>query len=140
MRTTLVTATLTAAALALGTLVPTAAEAASCGGFAYATPFKRGKVSQSNCGVLGSPGTTVSYRWYVPYPSSGRACVEGLGWVVPQGPTADGRPLPAVEHWFSLGCGTKGSYGVPWGNIAAVPKVRAQSLAVPLGTPVQWRH
>lgn len=140
MRRLLVTATLTAAALGLATLAPASAQAADCGGFAYATPFKRGKVSEGSCGFLGSPGARVHYSWYVPSPSSGRACVEGLGWVVPQGPTADGRPLPAVEEWFSLGCGTRGSSAVPWGNIAAVPKVRAESLSVPLGTPVQWRY
>lgn len=141
MRRLLVTATLTAAALGLTTLAPATAQAGfDCGGFAYATPFKPGKVSEGSCGYLGSPGARVHYSWYVPAPSSGRACVEGLGWVEPQGPTADGKPLPAVEKWFSLGCGTRGAAPVPWGNIAAVPKVRAESLMVPLGTPVQWRY
>jgi len=141
MHRLLVTAALTAAALGLAASTPAPAlAAADCGGFAYATPFRPGKVSEGSCGYLGRPGSVVHYSWYVPAPSSGRACVEGLGWVEPQGPTADGRPLPAVEKWFSLGCGTRGSAAVPWGSIAAVPKVRAESLAVPLGTPVRWRY
>lgn len=138
---TLTTAALTAAALALTTLmIPTAAEAGSCGGFAYATPFKRGKVSTSNCGVLGSPGVKVYYSWNVGGASSGRACVEGLGYEPLQGPTAHGGPPGYRERWFSLGCGTRGGFGVPWGNVGAVPKVRAESLMVPLGVPIQWRH
>lgn len=135
----LATGALTAAAVALTTLVPAVAEAGTCGGLAYATPFKPGKVSKSNCGFLGSPVVKVYYSWYVGGGSSGKACVEGLGFERLQGPTPDGSPLYR-ERWYSLGCGTRGGSAVPWGNIAAVPKVRAESLTVPLGVPVQWRH
>lgn len=135
------TAALTAAALGLTSLVgPPAAEAGSCGGVAYATPFTRGKVSESNCGFLGSRGAKVFYSWNVGAGSSGKACVEGLGYVPLQGPTTHGGPPGHVKKWFSLGCGTRGGSGVPWGNVGGVPKVRAESLTVPLGVPVRWRH
>lgn len=102
-----------------------------CGGVVYATPFKRSKAVQSNCGILGSPGYVATYNWGVnPNSDSGRACLEGWGF-------DDAHPKGG---WFSLGCGTRGSASVPWGNVAATPKVRAESLNVPLGTFVNWSH
>jgi hypothetical protein len=140
MSRTLTIAALAAAALALTVVAPPAAEAGGCGGFAYATPYKRGKVSESNCGVLGHRGTKVYYSWAVGSPSSGKACLEGTGWVPLVGPVAHNGPREYVEKWFSLGCGTRGGSAVPWGNVGAVPKVRAESLTVPLGVPVKWSH
>lgn len=137
---TLTVATLATAALALTVVAPPAAEAAGCGGVAYATPFKRGEVSKSDCGVLGHPGTKVHYSWAVGSPSNGKACLEGTGWEPLVGPYPGNGPRPYVEHWYSLGCGTRGGFAVPWGNVGAVPKVRAESLMVPLGVPVRWSH
>ena len=102
-----------------------------CGGTVYATPFKRSKPMKSTCGVLGYPDAKVFYSWGVNEDSeSARACLEGWGFDAdhPKG------------GWFSLGCGREGEAAVPWGNIAAVPQVRAQSLNVPLGTFVNWSH
>lgn len=138
MRRTCITAVLTAAALVLGVLVATAAEAGSCGGRVFAPPFKRSEPVSSNCGFLGSrDDTKIYYSWNVGAGSSGKACVEGLGYERLIGP---GYRNPYRERWFSLGCGTRGSAAVPWGNVGAVPKVRAESLNVPLGTFVDFRH
>ena len=102
-----------------------------CGGTVYATPFKRSEDMRSTCAVLGSPRAMVTYTWAVNEDSeSARACLEGWGFDAahPKG------------GWFSLGCGRLGGARVPWGNIAAYPRVRAQSLNVPLGTYVEWSH
>ncbi|HVW31150.1 MAG TPA: hypothetical protein VHL53_01310 [Acidimicrobiia bacterium] len=140
----LLATTLAAASLALAPLGTGAAHAAPvgpdsgarpgrmhCGGTIYATPFKRSKPMKSTCGVLGYPDAKVFYSWAVNEESeSARACLEGWGFDHdhPKG------------GWFSLGCGRDGGAAVPWGNIADVPRVRAQSLNVPLGTYVNWAH
>ncbi|MGQ0576206.1 MAG: hypothetical protein ACT4RN_18675 [Pseudonocardia sp.] len=135
------TAALTVAGLALSTLVATAADAASCGGTAFGPPGGRGKVSQSRCSVIGYDDTAkISYRWSVGYPSNGRACVEGRGFVPLQGPTPSGRPPGYVEKWFSLGCGVRGGGAVPVGNQITTAKVRAESLTPPFVVPVRWSH
>ncbi len=95
--------------------------------------------------TCGGIGTTVDakmyYSWGVPSESSGRACVEALGYERLVGPVPPGQPPPAHEKWYSLGCGTGGgrATGVPWGNRVAVPKIRARSMNVPLGCPVNWQ-
>lgn len=138
MRRILTTATLTAAALALSTLIATSAEARSCGGTAFGPPGHTGKVSESNCGVIGYDDTAkIHYSWSVGYPSNGKACVEGLGYVANIGP---GYKNPYREAWLSLGCGTRGSGALYVGNQIVKPKIRAQSLTPPFVVPVRWNH
>lgn len=105
--------------------------AAFCGGKAQGFAFhKYGKVSQGSCGVLGHPGFRVNYSWKT---EDGKACVDGWGFDEkhPKG------------TWFSLGCGAKSfdygkEKGIPWGNVAAVPKVRVFSQDSVRGVLVSW--
>jgi hypothetical protein len=124
----------------LSTLVATSAEAGNCGGTVFATPFKRSKPVSASCGHIGTTNdATVTYNWDVATGSSGKACVEGLGHERLAGPDTYGH-APIVDKWYSLGCGTSGGAELPWGYVAAVPQVRAQSENVPLGTYVDWRN
>lgn len=40
--------------------------------------------------------------------------------------------------WYSLGCGTSGDGTVPWGNVAAIPRIRLWSNNAPLGAAVEF--
>jgi hypothetical protein len=96
----------------------------------------------ATCGGIGTTADAkMYYSWGVPSESSGRACVEALGYERLIGPVPPGQPPPAHEKWYSLGCGTSSdrAIGVPWGNRIAVPKIRARSMNVPLGCPVNWQ-
>lgn len=153
MRRTFITTAVTAAALALtalspasggpatapgaaaaGTEVTLVAAAGRCGGKAIGYPNRWGPVSESNCGLLGTHGTRVHYSWSVANAQGQRVCVDGWGFdeANPRG------------RWFSLGCGTRSidysGQGLPWGSVAAVPKIRVKSLNVPLTAGVTWAH
>lgn len=85
----------------------------ACGGSASAPPGPpSGPTGWSNCGVLGSPGATVSYTWWPHNPVVG-VCVLGLGY------------NNGNQVWHLLGCGIGGTKTVPWGNVGAVPGIRA---------------
>lgn len=128
LRTTIATAVTAASALTFAPMATSPAQAASCGGGFVAPPAHAWDEQKSNCGVLGSEGHRVTYTWWVGGNGNGKACFEGWGY---DEMNPDGR-------WFSLGCGLKGGWRVPWGNVAAVPKVRAQGMFGFIG--VQWRH
>ena len=90
-----------------------------------------GAESNSDTGILGSPGYQIFYSWSVQPGSNSTACVDG--WV-PRGPRGKG-------EWISMGCGKKGGgQGVLWGNYAAVPKMRAKAGATFTGAIIQWFH
>jgi hypothetical protein len=91
---------------------------------------KWGPASESTCAVFGSPGHKQGYSWNVQESTNQYACVEGWGFDKkhPKG------------GWFSLGCGTSGKGSLPWGNVAANPKVRAKSMGGSIAVIVDWRQ
>jgi hypothetical protein len=97
-------------------LAPVNASAASgCRGGVVVTPINRTAYSNIQCGILGSSGTQVRYSWGAsardPRPGVNGVCVSARGY-------RNGR-----ETWYAIGCGTGGSATVPWGNVAAPPKI-----------------
>jgi hypothetical protein len=42
------------------------------------------------------------------------------------------------KKWYNIGCGDSGSGTIPWGNVAATPKVHVKSNG--LGTGVNWHY
>ena len=69
---------------------------------------------------------TKNYQWYVSPGSSSLACAQGYGF------KADHTPV-----WSYLGCGDSGATQVSWGNVAAYPKMKFQSLSG-LVVPLYW--
>lgn len=131
----------------LGALVVTVAAAGTLvagGGVASAAPAnactdphqasgiigKWGPTSTSSCAVFGHPGYKQGYGWTVQEGTNQYACVQGWGFDAkhPKG------------TWFSLGCGKSGHATVPWGNVAASPRVRAKSMGGSLAVIVDWRQ
>lgn len=105
---------------------PATANAAPCGGTAYAPPFVTGPVSQTLTGVAGHPGYRQGYRFSVQGNVSTPVFVEVKGY------SENG------EAWYALPVsGTGGSGEVPWGNSLASPAVRAKSLSIN-GVTVNW--
>jgi hypothetical protein len=121
-------------ALLLGVVISIAAASpshAAAGGVAYAPPgFVWGKTSVSNTAVFGYRGHREGYSWSVGVGSDTNVCVQGWGFDAahPRG------------GWFGLGCGSSGGGTVPWGNVLAMPKLRAKSYAIFMGAAVPWRH
>jgi hypothetical protein len=120
----LAAATITAAISATGTAtaaaaVPTAttpanshdAAAPGCGGNLPATP-RKWTYGNSSCGVIGYPGSRVTYRWWI---------TGGRSDAVLQAYAFDAR---GHAQWVSCGWGG-GGCTVSWGNYVATPKVRA---------------
>ena len=102
----------------------------TCGGALVAPPAMSWSDAQdSNCGVMGSPGHRVIYSWSTNPGANGLgACVEVWGF----------DPDHPKGKWFSMGCGTSARASVPWGNVAAMPKIRAQGMSGVIG--VRWSH
>ena len=69
---------------------------------------------------------TKNYQWYVSPGSSSLACAQGYGF------KADHTPV-----WVYLGCGDSGATQVSWGQVAAYPKMKFQSLSG-LIVPLYW--
>ena len=67
------------------------------------------------CGVAGSPGFQLTYRFSTAGGVSSSACVQGTGWV------------GSTQTWYSIGCGQRGSAWVPWDNVLAQPKLKVVS-------------
>lgn len=96
-------------------LAPGDASAASgCKGAVVVTVANRTAYSNIQCGILGSSGTRVTYSWG----ASAQNPFTGVGVCVSARGYRNGR-----EEWFAIGCGTGGSATVPWGNVAAPPKI-----------------
>jgi hypothetical protein len=119
-----------AMAMAIGTgatAVPRSADAAYCGGSAYAPPGGAwGVPSQASVAIIGSSGFSKGYTWKV----------EGN---VPTtvGAQAWGFDNSGQGRWYNIGVSSKGgSASVPWGNVLAYPRIRVQSGWV--GVQVSW--
>lgn len=79
--------------------------------------------SNNGCGFIGlDKSTTTGYSWEADPNTKGTACVQGIGY--------NGS---AKAKWVFIGCGTKGSATVGWGNVSAVKKVRAKATNLPAG-------
>ncbi len=111
-------------------LAPTTAGAVTCGGTAYAPPYtlgqaRYGPVSSANTAVIGHPGYRKSYSFRVQGNVPRVVGVKALGF-------QNGRAT-----WYNLGISSTGLSGsVPWGNVLAVPKIRAASNGA--GGYVTW--
>jgi hypothetical protein len=95
---------------------------------AYAPPFARwGPASDNGVGVFGHKGYHQAYSWSSA--SDMQVCVQAWGFsaTYPRG------------HWYGGGCGYSGFVSVPWGNVLAVPRLRAYSLSILTGTFVDWQ-
>lgn len=121
-----------------GTVVPGQSEdaieaAATCGGTAWGPPGGAwGAASTSGCGVWGYDSTArVSYRWWLSQAAFTTAQVQGWGY-----------NSAKTGGWYGVGSGSNNYVGttVPWGEVIAVPKLRARTLAVVAGVTVQWAH
>lgn len=128
---------LVAAVAAAGTVVASAGVAGAAPANACTDPHqasgvigKWGPVSKSSCAVFGHAGYKQGYSWNVQESTNQYACVEGWGF--------DAKHTKGT--WFSLGCGTSGKGSVPWGNVAANPKVRAKSMGGSIAVIVDWRQ
>jgi len=100
--------------------------AAACGSTAFTNPTGGlGPESMSNCGVAGSPGFNLAYRWS----HSTYVNVCGQGSYYSNG----------VKNWTFAGCGQSGGGIVPWGNNLATPSFRASGVAL-TAVAVPWRH
>ncbi len=69
---------------------------------------------------------TKNYQWYVSPGSSSLACAQGYGFRADQ-----------VPIWVRLTCGDSGATQVAWGQVAAYPKMKFQSLSG-LIVPLYW--
>jgi hypothetical protein len=108
--------------------------AASCGGTVVATGTGRWSgASVSNCAVAGSPGLYINISW------ERAPAVESLGCLQGQKHTIDEHGDP-ITVWQSMGCGRSGSGHIFWGNVLALPRVRAKSEQIPAGFAASWRH
>ncbi|WP_328397183.1 hypothetical protein [Nocardia sp. NBC_00416] len=103
---------------------PAAAQAAGCGGRAWAAPLNQfGPVADSSCSVAGHPGYEMCYN----------IKIEGNGLAVVH---ARGYDINGNEQWYSIPT----SYGcVPWGNSLAMPAIKATSPNV-TGVFVSFSH
>ncbi len=97
----------------------------ACGGQAYAPPGGGwGPEALGNCGVFGSPGRRLGLRWSTNIGSMAQVCVQAYSY--------------QDKKWYNVGCGASGGGTIPWGNVAATPKVRAASNG--LGTGLTWSY
>lgn len=69
---------------------------------------------------------TKNYQWYVSPGSSSMACAQGYGFRPDHSP-----------FWAYLSCGDSGATQVPWGSVAAYPKMKFKSLSG-LVVPLYW--
>jgi hypothetical protein len=110
-------------------LTSATANAASCGGAAYAPPGGGwGAPSQANVGFIGSPGYRKSYTWQVQGNFKTLVAAQGRGF------DSSGR-----SQWYDVGISSDGGSGsVPWGNILAYPQFRVRSGSGN-GVQVTWQ-
>lgn len=95
---------------------------------------KWGPASTSSVAVFGRPGTQVNYRFWPTF-------AVGQSLIVGQGIGFDQNTAGQVRRWYNLGSAYTGatqSRNVPWGNNAATPQFRAQSVNI--GASGQWCH
>ncbi len=99
-------------------VVPRGVELPSCGGRVFTSITGGwGPVSPSSCGVAGHPGYKVPYYWT--NDSDPMMCTNGLGYRY-----TDGR---YVAQDYYTGCGWTSRTYVSWGNVLAMPKMRANA-------------
>ena len=93
-----------------------------------APPLGLGSVSSWSCAYVGTTtSVTANDTFAVSEGTNQMACGEGQGWY--QG--YNGSQFGTWSRWYGLGCTTSGGStggSVPWGNIIATPKFRAQSV------------
>ena len=79
--------------------------------------------------MWGSPGWRQGYSWIVQRGWSTSVCVQvwGFSATYPKG------------HWYGGGCGKSAITSAPWGNVLAVPRLRAKSFSL-TGGFVIWHH
>ncbi|GLY34397.1 hypothetical protein Amsp01_004210 [Amycolatopsis sp. NBRC 101858] len=106
--------------------------AAGCGGTGYAPPGGAwGAVSNSSCGLAGSPGLKIRYTY------TSRSDASPIHASAKHYTTAEGSN-PGAEQWTEFGAGTRGDSGLlPWGNSLAMKSIKFQSINV-LGAIVDW--
>jgi hypothetical protein len=106
--------------------------AAGCSGTGYAPPGGGwGAVSNSSCGLAGSPGLMISYSY------TSRSDASPIHASAKHYTTAAGTN-PGPEKWTEFGAGTRGESGrLPWGNSLAMKSMKFQSINV-LGAIVDW--
>jgi len=83
----------------------------------------------SNCGVMGSPGTTVTYTFSTKQNTSGtQGCFQAKGYKpIMQVPTTI--ITGYSEYWLGRGC-SDGYITVDWGNVAAVPAGKIAPMGI----------
>ena len=106
------------------------AASTNCNAVVYAPPGGGyGPVSPGKCATAGYKGYLRPYHWVTQEGANGYMCAEAWGF--------PGGHLPGA--WYPVGCGWEGTYGVPWGNSLAVPKMRAHdSGAILSGIFSNW--
>lgn len=101
------------------------ATASSCP--AYGTVVAPGTGAWSGaggCGVFGNPNCIQGYAWDASPQVYTKGCVQGRGF-----------NSSKTKTWYAIGCGLTGGGTVPWGNVLAMPAVRAQSLSQLVSRP-----
>ncbi|WP_432922663.1 hypothetical protein ACQPZZ_24975 [Microbispora sp. CA-135349] len=116
-----------AVSIAVGTSA-SPANAASCGGQAGGLTGAWSAAHNSNCSVMGSPRTKVTYWWNTTQGTQQTACVQGWGYNTAR-----------KGGWYNLGCGQRGHATVPWGSVGARPKIRVMSTNIGAAL-VEWQH
>lgn len=122
-----------AKANAVDVAAPTAL-AASCWK-SFAAPLLSGwsGTFQSYCYVIGHSGYTKTYLWAPQFGVNQHGCTQVLGYYVGY----NGGTYGVWAKWYGGECGYSGDathyVPVPWGNVAAYPKLRVKSL-IPAST------
>ncbi|MDR0504633.1 MAG: hypothetical protein LBG70_02340 [Bifidobacteriaceae bacterium] len=78
------------------------------------------------CANIGKKGSTFTYSWQLVPGTNQQACLQGQGWYVGY----NGSTFGVWSRWYNLGCGTKNTASVPWGEVSAYPQVLVLSTTV----------